>query len=362
MVMRSLGILESTIAGIGELDADAMLAACGRQHNLTKPVGSLGALEDIAVKVAGITGLAVPPTGAKLVIVMAADHGVVAEGVSHYPSEVTSQMVMNFLAGGAAINVLARQAGAGVCIVDVGVASEISHPDLLSRKVRPGTENMAAGPAMSRRETVLAIETGIEIARERIDGGADFIAVGEMGIGNTTAASAVTAAIAGVDPAEVTGRGTGIEGDALNKKISVIRRALELNRPDPADPLDVLSKVGGLEIAGIAGIVLACAERRRPVIIDGFISSAGALIAYRICANSRHFMLASHSSVERGHKVILDLIGLRPVLDANMRLGEGTGAALAFMIVDSALKLHAEMATFDEAGVSGPKGRREEGQ
>lgn len=355
----SQGMLESVLAGISEPDSEAMVGARERQAKLTKPVGALGMLEDIAVKVAGMTGRVLPPPGPKTVIIMAGDHGVVSEGVSRYPSEVTPQMVMNFLAGGAAINVIAGQAGADVCIVDVGVACDISHPDLVSRKVKPGTENMAAGPAMSRAEAVSAVEAGIEVARDRISGGAEFIAVGDMGIGNTTSASAITAAIAGVDPEKVTGRGTGIDDDALKHKVRVIRRALELNRPDPLDPLDVLSKVGGLEIAGITGVILACAERRKPVIIDGFISSSGALVAMSLCPLSRHFMLASHLSVEKGHRLILELIGLHPVLDAKMRLGEGTGAGLAFMIVDAALRLHAEMATFDEAGVSGPKDRKD---
>ncbi len=349
--------LLDTLEKIGELDAGSMRAARERQDKLTKPAGSLGALEEMSVRVAGITGQALPAPGVKAVIVMAADHGVTEEGVSLYPSSVTAQMVGNFLAGGAAINVLAGHAGARVCVVDIGVAAPLEDPRLVSRKVRPGTANMARGPAMSRDEAVSAIEVGIEVAVEEIRSGVRFLAAGDMGIGNTTAASAITACMTGLDPREVTGRGTGIDDEALERKVEVVRAALRVNMPDSSDPIDVLSKVGGLEIAGMAGVLLACASERVPALVDGFISSAGALIAAGICPAAAEYMLASHLSVERGHRAALDSLGLHPVLDANMRLGEGTGAALAFLIVDASLKLLREMATFDEAGVSGPETR-----
>jgi nicotinate-nucleotide--dimethylbenzimidazole phosphoribosyltransferase len=348
-------MIDAVLKRISPLDEGAMRAARLRQDRLTKPRGSLGVLEDISVKVAGITGNPLPKPGKKMVLVMAADHGVTEEGVSLYPAEVTAQMVLNFLAGGAAINVLARHAGAQVRVVDIGVKTPLSHPGLTARKVRPGTGNMAMGPAMTREEAIAGVEVGIEVAMEEISGGMDFLAMGDMGIGNTTAASAVTACMTGLDPKEVTGRGTGIDDASLERKVQVIRRALEVNQPLPSDALDVLSKVGGLEIAGIAGAILACAAERRPVIIDGFISSAGALIAASLAPGATDYMIASHLSVERGHGAILEKLNLHPVINANMRLGEGTGAALAFLLVDASLKILVEMATFEEAGVSGPQ-------
>ncbi len=350
-----MGILEDTLKHIGKPDEPAAAAARKRQDDLTKPRGALGMLEDISVRIAGITGNPRPQPGRKLVLVMAADHGVTQEGVSLYPSEVTPQMVHNFLAGGAAINVLARHAGAEVRVVDMGVASALDHPDLISRRIKPGTDNMAVGPAMSREEAVAAIEAGIEVATTQIESGVEYLAVGEMGIGNTTAASAVTACLSGLDPAVVTGRGTGLDDATLDHKIEIIRRALKVNNPDPTDALDVLKKVGGLEIAGIAGAILAAAAARRPVLVDGFISAAGAYVAATLHPRAVDFMIASHRSVEIGHGVILDRLGLRPLIFAEMRLGEGTGAALAFTLVDAALKILSEMATFEEAGVSGPE-------
>lgn len=350
-----MGILEDTLKRIGELDEQAAAAARMRQDNLTKPQGALGILEDISVRIAGITGNPRPLPGRKMVLVMAADHGVTQEGVSLYPSEVTPQMVLNFLAGGAAINVLARHAGAEVRVVDMGMTAALEQPDLISRRIKSGTDNMAVGPAMSRQEAVAAITAGIEVAAAQFESGVEFLAVGEMGIGNTTAASAITACLAGLDPAMVTGRGTGLDDATLVHKVEIIKRALEVNRPDPADALDVLRKVGGLEIAGIAGAILAAAAARRPVLVDGFISAAGAYIAAGLHPRAVDFMIASHRSVELGHGVILDRLGLRPLIFAEMRLGEGTGAALAFTLVDAALKILSEMATFEEAGVSGPE-------
>jgi nicotinate-nucleotide--dimethylbenzimidazole phosphoribosyltransferase len=240
-------------------------------------------------------------------------------------------------------------------VVDIGVKSEVVGAGLISRKVRYGTSNMAKGPAMSRDEAVAALEVGIEVAEDEISKGVRFLAVGDMGIGNTTAASAITACMLGMDPREVTGRGTGIGDAALERKVEVVRSALQINQPDSSDPLDVLSKIGGLEIAGIAGVMLAAAAARCPVVVDGFISGASALIAAGLQPLVVHYMIASHLSVERGHAVILEKLGLRPIIHANMRLGEGTGAALSFLIVDAALKILSEMATFEEAGVSGPE-------
>ncbi len=350
-----MSLLDDTIGRITGLDEAAAQAARDRQDQLTKPQGALGVLEEISVKVAGITGQVMPKPGSKTVIVMAADHGVASAGVSAYPPEVTPQMVANFLHGGAAINVLARHAGAEVRVVDMGVATETVHPALISRRIRPGTANMAEGPAMSREEAVRAVEAGIEEGLAAIAAGAEFLATGDMGIGNTTAASAITACLTGLDPADLTGRGTGLDDAGLERKVGIIRQALTVNQPDPADAMDVLCKVGGLEIAGIAGAILAAAAERRPVVIDGFISASGALIAAGLCHTSIDFMLASHLSVEKGHRAALNRLGLRPVIDADMRLGEGTGAALTLGIVDASLKILAEMATFAEAGVSGPE-------
>lgn len=347
--------INGTLERIKDLDGEAMRKAQKRMDCLTKPQGSLGVMEEMAVRLAGIFEDERPRPGKKVVIVMAADHGVAEEGVSLYPSEVTAQMVLNFLSGGAAINVLARHAGAEVRVVDIGVRNDVVGEGLIRRKVKPGTSNLAHGAAMTREEAVAALRVGIEVAEAEINRGARFLAAGDMGIGNTTAASAITACISGLDPSEVTGRGTGLDDRGLERKIKVIRRALQVNRPNPADPLDVLSKVGGLEIAGIAGLMLAAAAARRPVLVDGFISGAAALVASGLQPKSTQYMIASHLSVERGHRIILDKLGLRPVIHADMRLGEGTGAALAFNILDAALKILNEMATFEEAGVSGPQ-------
>ncbi len=349
-----MSILERTLSQIEELDGRAMEMARKRQDSLTKPQGSLGALEEISVQLAGIFGRPLPPLGKKVVIVMAGDHGVVEEGVSLFPQEVTPQMVLNFLRGGAAINVLARHAGAEVRVVDVGVAEDVVGEGLIVRKIRRGTANMAKGPAMSREEAVRALEVGIQVAEEEVEAGALYLATGDMGIGNTTPSSAITAVLTGTDPEEVTGRGTGLDDEGRKRKVEVIRRAIRVNQPDPEDPLDVLSKVGGLEIAGIAGVVLGAAARRRPVLVDGFISGAGALVAAALAPRSRDYMIASHLSQEAGHRAALGRLGLKPLIHADMRLGEGTGAALGFLLVEAAVKIISEMATFDEAGVSGP--------
>jgi len=337
---------------VSPLDQKAMEQARLRQQQLTKPAGSMGRLEEIAIQMAGITHEVLPVIQRKAVIVMAADHGVTAEGVSAYPSAVTPQMVLNFLSGGAAINALARHAGAEVVVVDIGVAEEQRHADLLSRKVAPGTANMVKGPAMTREQVQESIAIGREVATSLIQRGVDLIATGDMGIGNTTASSAITACLAQVPVALVTGRGTGIDDAQLTHKIAIIEQALAYNKPDATDPLDVLAKVGGLEIAGLVGVILASAEWSIPVVIDGFISGAAALVAVQLVPMVRDYLFAGHVSVERGHHIILEQLKLTAILNLGLRLGEGTGAVLATTIIDAALRLHREMATFTEAGVS----------
>ena len=346
-------LVDQTISQISALDQGAMDAARVRQDDLTKPLGSLGRLEELSIQLAGIFGLAAPRIRRKVIILAAGDHGVVAEGISAYPQDVTSAMVMNFLSGGAAINVLARHAGAEIVILDAGVAADLPpNPLLRSVKIGRGTANMAQGPAMSRQQAVQCIETGIETAQEQIAEGADLLACGDMGIGNTTPSSAITAVITGADPAVTTGRGTGINDYVLEHKITVIKRAIKSNEPDPKDGMDVLAKIGGFEIGVLAGAMLGAASRRRPVVVDGFISGAAALIAWTMSPAARHYFIASHQSMEPGHRVGLEAMGLTPLLDLGMRLGEGTGAALSMHIVDAAARCLAEMATFAEAGVS----------
>src|SRR6266702_5904942 len=341
------------IARITPLDTDAMERARTRQGQLTKPAGSLGMLEDIAVQMAGITQQPLPRSvERKAVIVMAADHGVTSEGVSAYPAAVTPQMVHNFLQGGAAINVLARYVGVRVIVVDVGVAADIQHPGLLSRKVALGTANMAVGSAMTRAQMLEAIQVGMDVLDAQLDQGIDLVATGDMGIGNTTASSAITAALLQTPVALVTGHGTGISDEQLAHKVEVIEKALARHTPNPEDPFDILMKVGGLEIAGLVGVLVAAASRRVPIVIDGFISGAAALVAVEFKPLIREYLLAGHASVERGHRLILERLGLLPLLDLQLRLGEGTGAVLAMSIIEAALHAHCEMATFEEAGVS----------
>jgi nicotinate-nucleotide--dimethylbenzimidazole phosphoribosyltransferase len=340
------------LASVQPLDQQAMEAARMRQQELTKPAGSLGRLEEIAIQIAGITGQPKPEIKRKAVIVMAGDHGVTAEGVSAYPAEVTPQMVHNFLHDGAAINALAKFAGASVIIVDIGVAADMAHPELISRKVAYGTANMAKGAAMTREQMIEAISAGIDVFEAQFERGIDLVATGDMGIGNTTASSAIAAALLGEPVALVTGRGTGINDEQLAHKIAVIEKALEQNRPDPRDPFDVLMKVGGFEIAGLVGVIMAAAARRVPVVIDGLISGAAALLAVEMQPLIRDYLFAGHRSVEQGHRLMLEHLQLTPLLELNLRLGEGTGAVLAMSIIEAALRTHNEMATFAEAGVS----------
>ena len=346
--------LARTIARVQPLDQAAMRAAEARQLQLTKPPRALGRLETISIQLAGITASERPHVTDKVVAVMAADHGVVAEGVSAFPAEVTPAMVLNFAAGGAAINVLSRQVGARVSVTDVGVNADLgAAPGIRHRKVRRGTANMAAGPAMSRDEALAAIGAGLELVDEELEAGLDLIATGDMGIGNTTASSAVIAALTGLPVADVTGRGTGITKDALQGKIAVIERALATNHPDPSDPVAVLAAVGGLEIAALTGVVLGAAANRVPVVMDGFISAAACLAAVRLCHDAVDYILPSHVSIEKGHQAVLDELGLVPLFDLEMRLGEGTGAVLAMSIIEASARILDEMATFESAGVAG---------
>ncbi len=348
-----MDLLQATIARIEPVDENARAAARARQDSLTKPPGSLGRLEELAVQVAAITGRATPTIEERLVFTFCGDHGVVAEGVSAFPGEVTPQMVRNFTQGGAAINVLARWAGARSVVVDVGVAVPLEDcPGVLPRKVRPGTANLAQGPALTRAEAVAALEVGIRTFAETWSGRPALLALGEMGIGITTPAAAIAAAITGLPPAEVTGRGTGVDDARLAHKCAVIQRALDLNRPDASDGLDVLAKVGGLEIAAMAGAMLAGAAHRVPVVLDGFICGAAALVAAALAPRARDYFIAGHCSVEPGHRAVLAHLGLKPVVELDLRLGEGTGATLAIPIIDAACRLLAEMATFAEAGVA----------
>jgi nicotinate-nucleotide--dimethylbenzimidazole phosphoribosyltransferase len=345
--------LEEIIKDIKPLDETAMQAARARQDILTKPRGSLGRLEELSIQLAGMKADPFPFVERKAVIVMAADHGVAIEGVSAYPAEVTAQMVLNFLRGGAAINVLARQVGARVTIVDIGVASEFEPVDgLLRRKVMCGTRNLAQGPAMTREEAEQALQVGIDVLDEEAANGLDLVATGDMGIGNTTASSAIVAALTGLPVAQVVGRGTGIDDHGLEHKIKIIEQALVVNQPNTNDALDVLCKVGGLEIAGLAGVMIAAACHRIPVVVDGFISTAAAMIAVGLAPGVRDYLISAHQSVEIGHQAMLKHLNLIPLLDLGMRLGEGTGAALAFHLIDASARVLREMATFDEAGVS----------
>lgn len=345
--------LKSVCRAIKELDLDIMVNAQKRLDNLTKPLGSLGRLEELAMNIAGMTAKEIPVLNNKVIFTLAGDHGVTDEGVSAYPKAVTAQMVYNFLRGGAGINVLARHAGARVVVVDIGVAEDLkTDHNLIIKKISYGTRNMAKGPAMTREEAVKAIEAGISIFDAEFKKGIDAVCTGDMGIGNTTPSSAITAVFTRRPVEEITGKGTGIDDKAFLHKVEIIKKALEVNRPDPNDAIDVLAKVGGFEIAGLVGIILDAASKRVPVIIDGFISGAAALIAYKIQPLVKGYMIASHCSAEKGHGIILEAIGLKPVLDLSLRLGEGTGAALALCIVEAATKILAEMATFESAQVS----------
>ena len=349
-----MALLQETIARITPRDANLRAQARRRLEALTMPHWALGRLMDLAEDLAGITRSLAPPVARKAIYTLAGDHGVVVEGVSKYPQEVTCQMVANFVAGGAGINALARQAGAAVVVVDMGVAADLSAlaeaGKILSRRIGPGTQNIARGPAMGRDEAIRSLEAGIGLAHQA--DAVDVFGTGEMGIGNTTPSSAIVAVFSGLAAAEVTGHGTGIDDGQFARKVGVIERSIEINRPDRRDGLDVLAKVGGFEIGGLAGLILGAAARQKPVVIDGFISTAGALIAHALCPAAADYMIAAHRSVEKGHRVALEILGKQPLIDLDLRLGEGTGAALAMNFIEAAVRVLTEVATFEEASVS----------
>ena len=344
--------LEETLARIAPPDPAVARETQALLDGKTKPRGSLGRLEELACRIAAARGVPVPELPVKAVVVMAGDHGVAAEGVSAFPQEVTWQMVANFVRGGAGINVLARQAGAEVVVADLGVKEPVALPGVRAVRIGAGTRNLAREPAMTRAQAVAALEAGIAIADELAGRGVTLLATGEMGIGNTTPAAALTAHFTGARAEEVTGRGTGVDDAGLARKVEVVRRALALHAPAAADPLDALARLGGFEIAGLAGLVLGAAARRVPVIVDGFISGAAALAAVRLAPAAKGYLVAAHRSVERGHARVLEALDARALLELDLRLGEGTGAALAMHLVEASIRILREMATFASAGVS----------
>ncbi len=345
--------IEKCVSSIQPLDEIWLTRAQEQLDKLAIPLGSLGRLMQLGKQYAAIRKTIKPAIRDKRIFTFAADHGVVAEGVSAFPQEVTRQMVFNFMRGGAGVNVLGRHAGATVTVVDIGVDYDFEDVDgLVKRKVARGTRNMAIESAMSRDEALQAIGVGIELAREAARQGTDLVGTGDMGIGNTTPSSAIIAVLSGCSAAEVTGRGTGIGDDALQKKVETIERALALHNPDPADPIGVLAAVGGLEIAGIAGLIIGASSEGIPVVIDGFISGAGAVVACALNPVIRQYLFAAHLSMEKGHRSMLDYMGLEPLLDLDLRLGEGTGAALGIGLVEAGAKILTEMLTFEEAGVT----------
>ncbi len=353
-----MSLLDETVASIAPVNRSIAAAVQAHLDDLTKPPGSLCRLEEIAMRYCLATGTTQPALGKKAVFTFAGDHGVADSGVSAFPKEVTPQMVMNMLGGGAAINVLGRHAGAEVHVVDIGVADPLEGASeaLIRRKIRSGTENIAEGPAMSVDEAREAVEVGIELARSAAAHGIALLGTGEMGIANTTPSSALFAALLPCDVESITGRGTGIDDDRLAHKMAVISKALEVNRERLGSPLEALGAVGGLEIAGICGLILGGAAARVPVVVDGFISSAGALVACRMKPEVSDYLFFSHMSAEAGHATFFEKFGARPLLDLGLRLGEGTGAALAMTLVDAAITLYNQMATFSSAGVANGDG------
>jgi nicotinate-nucleotide--dimethylbenzimidazole phosphoribosyltransferase len=346
-------MLDQIIVKIKEPNKDAIKAASERQNTLTKPPGSLGQLEAISVQIAGITGNPMPTITDKVIITMAGDHGVAKAGVSAFPQEVTPQMVLNFLYEGAAINVLAKHVGARITVVDMGVASDLpEHPELVNKKIAYGTENFLEGPAMTREQAEKAVLAGIEVVEAEIAKGLDIVGTGDMGIGNTTPSAAIAAVLTGEKPEKIVGRGTGVDDEGLKRKIAAVEKALEVNKPNAEDGLDVLAKVGGFEIGGLAGVIIGAAANGKPVMVDGFISTAAAMIAVAIAPAVKPYLISAHRSQEYGHSVMLKWLGLRPLVDLDFRLGEGTGAALGISLAEAACKILSGMATFAEAGVS----------
>ncbi len=350
----STNLLAQTLADIGPLDGAAMAAARDRQARMTKPAGWLGSLEELSVQLAGLAATCPPPLPEPAAVaVFAGDHGVHARGVTPWPQEVTAQMVQNFLAGGAVVNAFAVQARAGVVVVDVGVAVDLDPADgLLLRKVARGTADFTAGPAMDASQAVAALHAGIEVARDLVAAGNRCLVTGDMGIANTTASAALVCAFTGADPAEATGRGTGVDAATYARKVGVVREALALHEPDPSDPVGVLAALGGFEHAALAGFILGSAALRVPVILDGMIAGAAALAACALAPDARGACVAGHRSMEPGHSITLDRLGLQPIIDLGLRLGEGTGALLALPVVQSAVRALRSVATFDSAGVA----------
>lgn len=366
-------MIKDTVINIQGVDTSLLQKAQARLDSLTKPKDSLGRLEEFAKRLVGISGQTMPIIGKKVIFTFAGDHGVADEGVSAFPKEVTREMVLNFIRGGAGINVLARHIGADVVVVDIGVDHDFTKdPDIptlhtcgsggkigfgkqgtafVVNKCVHGTKNMAHGPAMTRQEAQQCLKIGIELAEEYVKQGYTMFGTGDMGIANTTPSSAIIAVLTGKPVAEVTGKGTGIDDKTFQHKVKVIEQAIAFNRPDPQDPLGVLAAIGGAEIGGIAGLIIGCAIHHVPVVVDGLISGAGALIAYSLEPATKDYMFMAHNSVEQGHRAVHEMIGLKPILDLSLRLGEGTGAALAMPVIEAGLKLYKEMATFEEAGV-----------
>ncbi|MFH0901392.1 MAG: nicotinate-nucleotide--dimethylbenzimidazole phosphoribosyltransferase [Pseudomonadota bacterium] len=345
-------LIATTVSAIEDVDRSAAQAAQLLLDEKTKPRRSLGRLEDLACYLAAIRRTACPPLAVKALVVMAADHGIAEEGISAYPQQVTRQMLLNFSGGGAAINVLARHVGADLVVVDMGVKEPVAAVGVRSCRVGPGTRNFTRGAAMTRDEAVTAVEYGIRLAEGLAKEGATVLGFGDMGIGNSTTASALASVFMGAAPEEVTGGGTGVDEAGVQRKIDVIRRGLAENQPSPHDPLDVLAKVGGFEIGGLCGLVLGGAARKLALVMDGFIASVAALVAVRIAPMAVSYLIASHRSVEPGHRRVLRALEKTPLLELEMRLGEGTGAALAMGIIDASLRILHEMATFARAGVS----------
>jgi nicotinate-nucleotide--dimethylbenzimidazole phosphoribosyltransferase len=349
--------LAELIATIQPIDPIWVEKALNRTGQLAIPLRALGRLHDMAERLCGILRTLEPVVTPKAFLVMAGDHGVVSAGVSAFPQEVTGEMVKNFLRGGAGINALARCVGADVLVVDMGIIPDIELPAESSQqfrvcKVARGTANLTRGPAMTRQQAEQSVLQGFQVASELFMAGTHLLGTGDMGIGNTTPSAAVGAALMGCPVDQMVGRGTGINDAAYQKKIAIVQQALDVNRPDPQDGLDVLAKVGGFEIGGIAGSILAGAYYQRPVVIDGFISSAGALVAQALCPQVVDYLFAGHCSQETGHRKMLDHLGLEPILDLRLRLGEGTGAALAMGIIEGAVRVFREVLTFEEAGVT----------
>lgn len=347
-----MDLLNSTLSKIKDLNQESMKRSRTRIDNLVKPVGSLGRLEDLAVQISGITGELFPDLSNKAIIVMASDNGVCEEGVAAAPQVVTRIQTINIANGVSGLGPLARMSGADLVVVDIGIMSDIEHEKVINRKIRYGTENIAKGPAMSYDEAIKAIETGIDITENEIKSGRRMIGTGEMGIGNTTSSTALLSVLTGINPLYITGVGANLPLDKLDVKISVIRQAISVNNPDKRDPIDCLAKVGGLDIAGMTGIIIACAANKVPCVIDGYISTISAILACQLSPRCKDYIISSHHSLEKGAKVAIEYLGIKPMLYMDMRLGEGSGAALAFHIVESAVLMNRDMITFEESGIN----------